>query len=370
MVSPTGRTRMLVLQATPGCNIDCAYCYLPGRTARTSMAPGTMQAAVQALRAAHLLGRQLTIGWHAGEPLMLPPTYFARAFRVLADAAGSRLELRHHLQTNAVAVTEAHAEVLAAGGVRVGVSLDGPADLHDARRRTRTAAGTHALTVRGLERLQRHGLAPHVISVVTAGTLAHGRRLVEHLHGLGVERMALNFEETEGANRSSLAAVAPERVHAFLNEVRESAAALGVLVREFEVMEALLDGATPADDLVRPFAIVSVDWEGGFSTFSPELLAWTHARYGAFVLGNVHRDGIREAVASPSFRRMHADISAGVARCRGRCVHFARCGGGAPSNKLAEHGTFAADLTLACRLRHHAVAAVVAADQARSVTTV
>lgn len=365
---PAGPTRMLVLQATPGCNIDCAYCYLPGRTARTSMAAATMQAAVQALHADHLLGRQLIIGWHAGEPLMLPPDYFARAFRVLSDAAGSRLELRHHLQTNAVAATDAHAEVLAAGAVRVGVSLDGPADLHDARRRTRTATGTHALTVRGLERLQRRGLSPHVISVVTAGTLAHGRRLVEHLHGLGVDRVALNFEETEGGNRSSLAAVAPGRVHTFLTEVRETAAALGVRVREFETMEALLNGATPSDDLVRPFAIVSVDWEGGFSTFSPELLAWTHARYGAFVLGNVHRDRIREAAALPAFQRMHADVRAGVARCRRRCPHFARCGGGAPSNKLAEHGTFAADLTLACRLRHQAVASVVGAGQSRSTT--
>lgn len=359
MGAARGRTRLLVLQPTPGCNIDCAYCYLPGRTSRAVMSVATMRAAIEALRVDGLLGRELRVAWHAGEPLMLPAAYYADALPAVTDACGPRTRVTHLFQTNAIAVTDAHVAVLAGHLARVGVSLDGPADLHDARRRTRSGRGSHALTVRGLQRLQRGGLNPSAICVVTAETLPHGARLIRHFRDLGVDRVALNFEEDEGTNRSSLAAVPMGDVHAFLRDVYAAARALEVRVREFE-REALFDqGAEASDDLVRPFGTVSVDWQGGYSTFSPELLPLRHPRYGAFVLGSVHGGGVRAGTQSDRFRTMARDLRRGVAACRRTCTRFDRCRGGAPSNKLAEAGTFAVAETLSCRLRQHAVHEVV-----------
>lgn len=352
------RTELLVLQPTPGCNIDCAYCYLPGREARSVMPVATMRAAVKALRAERLVGRRLTVAWHAGEPLMLAPSYYEAAFAAMADAAGSRLRLTHRFQTNAIAVTDAHCVLLAREGAQVGVSLDGPADLHDARRQTRTRQGTHALTVRGLQRLQAHGLGPDVICAVTADSLPHGARLIEYFGSLGIDRVALNFEETEGGHTSSLAQVPLAAVRTFLQDVQRAAAATGVRVREFVLQEQLDAGAAASRALVTPLAVVAVDWQGGFSTFSPELLSASDPRYGPFVLGNVHGGGLRQALETDRFALMHRDVAAGVSRCRRSCRHFFRCGGGAPSNKLAETGTFDVAETMSCRIRHQAVHAV------------
>ena len=108
-----------------------------------------------------------------------------------------------------------------------------------------------------------------------------------------------------------------------------------------------------------PFAIVSVDWQGNLSTFSPELLGLRSERYGDFVLGNVASDSLAVVAASPRLTAIHRDIAAGVERCRETCAYFRFCGGGAPVNKLCETGSFAAAETLFCRLNRQALLDVV-----------
>jgi uncharacterized protein len=56
---------------------------------------------------------------------------------------------------------------------------------------------------------------------------------------------------------------------------------------------------------------------------------------------------------------MHAEIQAGVRRCRESCAYFAFCGGGAPVNKYFENGSFDSTETLFCRLSKQAVLDVV-----------
>ena len=56
--------------------------------------------------------------------------------------------------------------------VGVGVSLDGPRDLHDANRKTRSGGGTFDKTIAGIRMLKVEQLPFHVISVLSANTKA------------------------------------------------------------------------------------------------------------------------------------------------------------------------------------------------------
>jgi uncharacterized protein len=104
------------------------------------------------------------------------------------------------------------------------------------------------------------------------------------------------------------------------------------------------------NQLVEPFAVVSMDWAGNISTFSPELLGLKSSEYGDFLLGNINSDALIDLPQRPNLARMLRDIGAGVEMCRERCEHFSVCGGGEPVNKLAENGTFASTETAYCRL--------------------
>ena len=352
-------TRLLILQPTPYCNIDCAYCYLPDRGTRASMSKGTVRAAIAAVQADGLNRGGLTVVWHAGEPFVLPAGYYREVFDVIRQETGSGLPVRMAMQTNATAVTPEHCQVLRDHAVSIGVSLDGPAFLHDAYRRTRNGKGTHRLTLRGLERLQGAGLDPSIISVVTDRSLAHGRDLVDYVRALGVTKLSLNFEEIDGGNaKSSLQSQSLSRIEGFLRDVYRASRKAGVRVREFDDLSVLVSRGRPPDQQVAAFSIVTVDWRGNFSTFSPELLDQRDARYGSFHFGNVHSGGILDALQDPRFDAVSREIWAGVERCRDECALFDLCGGGAPSNKLAERGTFDATETLSCRIRTKTVAKV------------
>lgn len=353
------RTQLLILQPTPYCNIDCSYCYLPDRGTRASMSKGTVRAAIGAVQADGLNQGGLTVVWHAGEPFVLPADYYRDVFEVIRQETGSADPVRLAIQTNATAVTPEHCRVLQDYAVSVGVSLDGPAFLHDAYRRTRNGKGTHRLTLRGLELLQRAGLDPGVIAVVTDRSLAHGRDLVTYVRSLGVTKLSLNFEEIDGGNASSsLQNQSLSRVDRFLRDVYRASREAGVRVREFDDLAVLVSRGRPPDQQVAAFSIVTVDWRGNFSTFSPELLDHRDTRYGSFHFGNVHSGGILDAVHNPRFESVSREIQAGVKRCRDECALFNLCGGGAPSNKLAERGTFNATETLSCRIRTKTVARV------------
>ena len=124
-----------------------------------------------------------------------------------------------------------------------------------------------------------------------------------------------------------------------------------VVLREFQQVISLIQGnqRMTQNELNRPFSILSVDWQGNFSTFDPELLSVASDRYGSFNLGNLKDLSLVESTHTDQFRRLMADMSSGVDTCHKGCEYFGLCGGGNGSNKFWEHGTLASSETNACR---------------------
>src|SRR5205809_860381 len=73
-------TELLVLQPTPFCNINCTYCYLPARTDRRRMSAAVLDATFRGVLQSRFVRNELTVVWHAGEPLALPPDWYEAAF--------------------------------------------------------------------------------------------------------------------------------------------------------------------------------------------------------------------------------------------------------------------------------------------------
>ncbi|MFN6340104.1 MAG: cyclophane-forming radical SAM/SPASM peptide maturase GrrM/OscB [Cyanobacteriota bacterium] len=372
-----GPLELLVVQATPYCNLDCDYCYLPDRHDRRRLDPALLDPILDMVLSSPYVAEEFTLLWHAGEPLMVPPAFYDEASRRVAAALArhGRGEVRvsQAIQTNATVIDERWCACFARNGIQVGVSLDGPAFLHDAHRRTRAGLGSHAATMRGIAQLQRHGIPFQVISVLTAAALDHPDALFAFFVEHGIGDVGFNIEETEGANRlSSLDQPGLEaRWRAFLERFWDLCASHpGALrLREFETLCGQVVGESRMDhtDMNRPFVILSVDVEGRFSTFDPELLGVRAERYGDFALGQAGRDSLESVLTTAAFQRIAADMAAGVEECRRTCDHFALCGGGAGSNKYWEKGTLACAETQACRWRVKVMADVVLSGLERSL---
>jgi uncharacterized protein len=354
----TPRIQLLVVQPTPFCNIDCRYCYLPDRTNKAVVAEATLGNLFSQVFASGWVRDTVTVVWHAGEPMVLPIDFYRRAFRLIDDLKPAGLQVCHSFQTNGTLIDDAWCGFFAEEQVAVGVSIDGPQHLHDINRRTRSGHGTFERAIAGIRRLRRNGVPFHVISVLSAESLASPDEMFNFYVAERIERVCFNVEESEGdhISRSFGEAGIADAYYHFLREFWRLAAGAPdrfAFIREIDDATQLVLRPKEApffNQLVEPFAITSMDWAGNLATFSPELLGLKNPAYDDFILGNINRDRLVDLPLRPAFLKMRADIDAGVELCRQSCEYFSICGGGEPVNKLAENGTFISTETTFCRM--------------------
>ena len=354
-----GRLELLVLQPTPFCNINCSYCYLPDRQSTRRMSAATLDRIFGWIFDSGLVRDPFTLLWHAGEPLVLPVTFYETASELLSRHNGDGIPVLQSFQTNATLIDAGWCAFLRRPNLHLGVSVDGPDFLHDRYRRTRQGRGTLDRVLQGIHLLHEHHIPFDVITVLTADALAYPDELFDFYRANGIGSVAFNVEEIEGPHTASSLqrAGTPERFRRFLTRFLTLArsAEPPLLVREFETSAAALLGRRRCGPDTRtqenkPWAIVNVDCEGNFSTYSPELLGMPSPTHGGFTLGNVNTDSLEAVIASARFRQLEDEIGRGVEMCRESCSYFPFCGGGPPANKFFENGTFASTETMFCRL--------------------
>ena len=364
---PNARTplQLLMIQSTSFCNIDCAYCYLPLRDSKARFDLDRLPALIAKLDEAGLIDRDLSIAWHAGEPLVMPVDWYERAFDIVAASVRPDVTVHHHIQTNAILLTDAYAQFFKRRGVMVGVSIDGPADIHDKRRVTRDGRGTFDRTMAGIDRLKAAGVPFSTISVVAADSLDKADELYAFFKALGPMQAGFNIEEIEGSHDHSSLDVAgvDQRVRAFYRRLAHHIRLdpQPMRIREFDRDRgiSLTASAGPGGSSENnPLSIISVDTEGRISTFSPELLQ-VPGETDAYTFGTIENIDFTRLWSNNHFASVEADIRRGVEMCRESCGYFDHCHGGAPANKLAEHGRFDSTETMHCRLTRQALTDVV-----------
>lgn len=348
---------LLILQASSFCNIDCRYCYVLGRDRRERMSDVVVESIARNVLPAPAVPDELPVAWHAGEPLALPVDWMDAACETLAAGARPGQRLHHGIQTNGMLIDDRWIEFFRRRRVSVGVSIDGPPEIHDAYRVTRRGGGTYARTRAGIERLKEAGMAFDVIAVLTRKSLAMPEALFDFFHELGPRSLGFNIEEIEGPHRTSTLATedAPRLYGRFLRRflVLHHAAGEPFLLRPLEQLRSAVAGRKQrlrGNDQIEPLSILTVGVDGAYSTYSPELIGYPETRFADFIFGNVRAGPPDSVLAHPAFGRLRVQVEAGRRLCRKTCAYFNLCGGGSPGNKYFETGRFDVSETQYCRL--------------------
>ncbi len=153
----------LLIKVASRCNIDCDYCYW-FRDAAVYTKPKLMSARVldQLLRRIeeHVIAYSLPefpLILHGGEPLLWGVDNFRRIGKGCeAITARTGCELPIGVTTNGVLIDEEWVECFKAHSIAVAISLDGPAHIHDAHRKTFKGTGTHVIVERAARMLLAH----------------------------------------------------------------------------------------------------------------------------------------------------------------------------------------------------------------------
>jgi uncharacterized protein len=356
-----GPLELLVIQPTPFCNLDCSYCYLPDRLDKRKITLETLEKTFHWVFSSGLIRQNFTLLWHAGEPMVLPASFYEQATLLLERCNTSGFEVTQSLQTNATLVNDAWCDYIKRRNVQVGVSVDGPDFLNDRNRTTRSGGGTLDRVLRGMQLLRDHDIFFDVITVLTSASLDYPDELFDFYIEHGINDVAFNVEEIEGPHvTSSLAGNGMEpRFRRFYSRFMDLALSCDppMRVREFETSRSAIahpEQLKTRTQECRPFGILNVDCAGNFSTYSPELLGLSSPRLGSFALGNVATDTLDSVLTMPRFIALDDEIRRGVDLCKDSCRYYPFCGGGPPGNKYFENGDFATTETMSCRLHKKA----------------
>jgi uncharacterized protein len=353
--SPT--INIVVVQPTPFCNINCSYCYLPQRTDKTVMQQSTVRVLFEQVFASGWASEEITVIWHAGEPLVVPPAFYESAFQTIAALCPSSVRVRHSIQTNGMLLSTEWCDLFKRWHVGVGVSIDGPRRFNDAHRFTRTGRSTFDRALAGIRLLRRESVPFHVISVLSQESMDAPQELLDFYVAEGIADVCFNVEESEGEHISDLLVGddPQRRFRVFLNTFWRLARQ-GDKIRFIREIDGMLpqvfrpEGEGVRNVQVQPFCMLNVDCNGNVSTFSPELLGLKNSKYNDFIIGNINAAPLEEMRRGAAMAAMSRDIAAGVELCRKSCEYFSVCGGGAPVNKLFENGSFDSARTSFCDL--------------------
>lgn len=315
--------------------------------------------------ASEVLGTNLYDGevaflWHLGEPLSVPCYFYEEAFSEIARIAQEHgREYVHVFQTNATLINEDWVALIKKHRVRLGVSLDGPAFIHDRERITRRGKGTHAAILKGVQLLQQHDVSFGVIAVLTNFTLDYPDEFFNFYNEHGISQVGYNIDEIEGVHTSTsfVHQEALARYKRFVARIIQLSDSSGGAVRFREVWDNLrqiVTGADPYNLANKPLRILNFDVDGNFSTYCPELVAAKSDRYGDFIMGNILTNGLDDLLTNPIFQLVNREVEKGLALCEQTCPYWSYCGGGEPSSKFFQYGRFDVTETTTCRIHKQA----------------
>ncbi len=136
------------------------------------MGPSVLEAYVSSFIAASP-GPVVHFGWHGGEPTLAGIGFYSRVLELQRRHVPPGWHCINNLQTNGTLLDEQWCRFLAENDFAVGISIDGPARLHDACRPDRRGRPTHARVMRGLRLLREAGIDPDVLCTLNSVTAAH-----------------------------------------------------------------------------------------------------------------------------------------------------------------------------------------------------
>ena len=340
------------------CNLDCSYCfYLEKEKLYTDAGGMRMKPEVLETYIRDYIAAQpapvVSFAWQGGEPTLLGVEFFRMAVALQAKYAQGKT-IENAFQTNGVLLDDEWGEFLAANRFLVGISIDGPAHLHDAYRVDKGGQPTFDRVMAGLQVLKKHKIEFNTLTTVHRKNSQQALEVYQFLRKIGSGYLQfIPIVERNAASTDNGLWLAPPPDH-------EDAAALDSQVTEWSVRPAeygqflitIFDEWVQHDVgkiFVQQFDAALANWTGhpaGVCIFSEncgralavehngDLYSCDHYVYPRYKLGNLMNTAIATLVDSPEQQAFGSAKSATLPRyCRECPVRFA-CHGECPKHRF------------------------------------
>ncbi len=178
-----GLSSVLVKTVANDCNLDCTYCFYKRTSAIYGKGRHRMPEEVLRELVRQMFGLdlpQVAFSWQGGEPTLAGTNFFRRVFELQNEFGRGRV-VGNSIQTNAVLIDREWARLLARYNVLVGVSLDGPREIHDRYRRDLSGEGSFDRVQAAIEELRTTHAQYNILCLVTAANVERAREVYRFL---------------------------------------------------------------------------------------------------------------------------------------------------------------------------------------------
>lgn len=303
----------------------CDYCFYFDETVKRAvgsfglMSRETIEAIVR--KSMEHAEESCTFGFQGGEPMLAGLDFFKAVVELQQQYNKKNLTVANALQTNGTLIDDEWAAFLAENRFLVGVSLDGPAELHNLYRRDARGAGTFDRIMRGIGALKQSGAEFNILTVVTAQTARHIREIYSFFMAEGLVYQQYipcmePFGERPGGRGYSLS---PKGYGRFLRELfdlwyRDRKAGRFVYNRYFENLAGILAGYAPESCDMNGVCSLQYTFEADGGVYPCDFYMFDEYRLGDINTDSM--DALDERRREIRFIERSAKLPDGCRKCR------------------------------------------------------
>ena len=333
------------------CNLDCDYCYYLGKA--------DLYGGYQPKMSDELLERYIsqyieavqvptvTFCWHGGEPLLAGIDFYEKAVALQNRYRGNK-QIENSLQTNGLLINPDWCDFFRQNNFLIGLSIDGPKDIHDAYRHDRGGHPTFDRVMHGLEMMAVSGVEYNTLSTINNRCAGQGKRVYQFMRSVSKYMQFLPVVEHTLPTPSGRAAIVPPGTEG------ATAAPWSITPKAFGKFMCDVFDEWVINDVgerfVQLFDITLVQWYGvqpGLCAFCPtcgdglvvehngDVYMCDHFVYPEYRLGNIGTEHLADMQRKPELFRFGIEKrNALPSDCR-RCEYLFACRGECPKHRFA-----------------------------------
>ena len=326
------------------CNLDCKYCFFlskemlyPG--SRFRMADELLEEYIKQYIEAQQVP-QMTIAWQGGEPTLMGIDFFRRSIEYVEKYKKPGMTVEYTMQTNGTKLDDEWCRFFHQHNFLIGLSVDGPRELHDAYRVDKGGKGTFDQVMRGYRYLKKHNVEFNILTTVHAANADYPLEVYRFFRDeLGAKFIQFipiverdNETGFQEGNKVTNRSVKAEQYGKFLSEIFDEWVLRDVgdvFVQMFDVALGAWAGQPGAVCVFAPTCGNALALE-----HNGDLYACDHFVEPDYLLGNIKEEHMIDLVASDKQRKFGRDKLDTLPRYCLECeVRFA-CHGGCPKNRF------------------------------------
>lgn len=352
---------LMIKPAGSSCNLGCSYCYYLDKADIYGRKEPVMSEAILKLVIRSYMETcqtpEVVFNWHGGEPLILGKEFFRKVIAFEREFGEGR-KILNTVQTNGTLLDEEWAGLLAEGGFLTGISIDGPAHIHDRYRMDRKGSPTFDKVIAGIEYLKKGGAEFNTMSTINRASEGQGKEVYSFLKEIGSRYMQfmpvvehiLNGRivppQTSGASLAEWS-VSDTGFGQFMCDIFDEWIRQDVgnyFVGHFDATLARWCG-------VQPGTCAYAETCGGNAVIehNGDVYMCDHFVYPEYRLGNIQDKSLREMLTSEQMIRFGISKRNGLPHKCQRCKWLPLCNGECPKHRFSMAENDLPGLNALCR---------------------